>query len=72
MTSESEWAEQCPDCGSDPNDDTLHKDGCRRIFVAGDPVQQVADEWRERHFDPVKQFVYVARVLAHNTPTITP
>jgi hypothetical protein len=23
--------EACPDCGNDPNDDSLHAEGCRRI-----------------------------------------
>ena len=36
----------CPDCGDDPNDDTLHRDGCRRTAFAND------DPRRELQFGP--------------------
>jgi hypothetical protein len=29
----------CPDCGDEPDDHTLHRDGCRRIFPSGDPLE---------------------------------
>ena len=42
----------CPDCGNDPNDATLHREGCRRIFDRGDPREDLQfgppfKPWRE-------------------------
>jgi hypothetical protein len=38
----------CPDCGLDPDDDTLHAVGCRRILPAGDPLEplQFGPPWQ--------------------------
>lgn len=34
----------CPDCGLDPNDSTLHADGCRRILPGWD-LRQFGPPW---------------------------
>lgn len=41
-------SERCPDCLNDPTDDTLHRDGCRRIFDKGDPREdlQFGPPWK--------------------------
>lgn len=41
-------SERCPDCLLDPKDDTLHRDGCRRIFDRGDPREdlQFGPPWK--------------------------
>jgi hypothetical protein len=31
----------CPDCGNDPDDWSLHRDGCRRILPIGHPLERM-------------------------------
>lgn len=51
---EPDWEERCPSCGSDPDDDTIHRDGCERIGTCG----QMGPPWLDRpwHLDPAGPF----------------
>lgn len=40
--------DRCPTCGSDPNDDTLHRDGCARIDTCG----QMGPPWIDPPWHP--------------------
>lgn len=39
LTQQQRDAADCPDCGNDPDDNTLHRDGCRRIDHDADGLQ---------------------------------
>lgn len=58
----------CPDCGLDPDDDTVHRAGCRRIFPRGHPLERLQfgppyEPWTRKHWAELEQARLRARVL---------
>lgn len=64
----------CPDCGLDPNDDTLHQWRCRRIFPRGHPLARLQfgppyEPWTRAHWVELQEARAFNRV---GMPTLDP
>jgi hypothetical protein len=46
-----EPVDPCPDCGLDPNDQTLHRDDCPRLNTCG----QLGPPWIDRPWHPIEE-----------------
>lgn len=44
----TETGERCPSCGCEPDDDTLHREGCERIDTCG----QMGPPWLDPPWHP--------------------
>lgn len=56
----TEDAVPCPDCGVNPDDPTLHRDGCRRILPRRHPLQRLQfgppfEPWTRDHWIELEQ-----------------